>query len=220
MNAAEIITEVIDTVDDYAYSSRSLILKYVNSSQLLIASRLMLPDLNNGLDTVQTVIDGHTVPVPEDYHKGLYMASVGGVGLDIHKTPTDQMLSRGPLDDEEGDVTDVSVAAKTVHYQNVPGVSVDIMLGYYRLPVEMDDSETTYPDGAIGFEEFSWAIIHHSCHVLFNKVEDGMQGAKVNTQAHKALFDEKMFLLEAYAFGQGHLVPMRPAQKRRFLGEK
>jgi len=220
MNAEELIEEVIDVVDDDDYMDSEVILKYLNQAQRNIADNLYLPDLEDGFDTIDTLVDGHTVPLPETYHKGLYLARAADVDFDIYHDIKSMVMNRGSFNIEHGDLECVCARRTDIIYQNVPEVITVVNLFFYRLPVAMTESTSSFPDGVSGNDDFDWALIHKAAALIFNRIEDGFEGAKINTDKHTGLFGEKIGLLDMYAEGIMKTFPTRPAANLQWLGSK
>jgi len=230
MNADELVAEVIDIVDNPSYATPADILKRINRSQRRIADLLFLPDLKDGFDTVITEVGEMEVELPEDFHKNLFMANLdNGTALDIFKDVVTMRMSRsGVLDLDTGDVAAVATKKGFLVYQQVPSAATNIQLSYYRLPIDMviSDSEAeppveaSNPDGAYGNDDFDWAIIHDTCAKIFNRIENGMEGSKVNTKKQEELLQEKLVLLDAYCDEQGKVFPLRPSTNLGWLGSK
>jgi len=220
MNAEELIEEVIDVVDDDDYADSEVILKYLNQAQQNIADNLYLPDLEDGYDSIDTIVDGYTVPVPPTYHKGLYLARCGDIDLDIHSDIRSMVMIHGSLNVELGDLDCILADKRTVTYQNVPSTVTAIDLFFYRRPLPMTESTTSLPDGVEGNDDFEWALVHKAAALIFNRIEDGMEGPKVNTDKHTSLFGEKMLMLDVYSEGIGKTFPSRPSSNLDWLGVK
>jgi len=224
MNSNELIAKVIGIVNDPDYDTPADILKFINGSNKRIADLLLLPDLKDGFDTVDTTVGEMTAILPETYHKNLFMARVAGKDVDIFKDTVSLSRVRGGLSLDTGDIAAVATKKGSLIYQKVPTAITEIELYFYRLPVPMvipgEGEDESLPDGAYGNDDFDWAIIHDTCAKIFNEIEDGMEGAKVNTEKHEAKFLEKIELLDDYAEQQGKEFPNRPSTNLSWLGVK
>jgi len=216
MNAQDIITEVDSIVQNL--DERSLILRHVNTAQKMVAEEVMLPGLKNGYATVTTVLGERFVALPDAYHKGLYYAQRDGKDINIHLTDVDMVISRGSMSSDDGDVTDIAESGDQLVYQSIPSTVVDIEIGFYKLPIEMTDEDTSSPDGARNNAYYDLAIIHMASSICFSNIEDGIEGAKVNTSFHRGEFEKNVSELKKYAKKKGILVPIRPSSGRQWLG--
>lgn len=219
MNAERMIEILQGIIDDPDYEDSEILLEYLNSSQRRLADDLFLPDLEDGMDTVTTLVDAWEEQLPATYHKGLYMAQVNGEEVNVHIDIKSMALVNSGITMDEGDVEDVCARSSgTLLYQGIPAVAVDITLFYYRLPVDMTESTSSFPDGARGNQNFEWAIIEDAAAKIFNEIEDGMEGAKVNTTKYEGKYAERMALLDMYSVGKGPANPTRPDSKLGWLG--
>lgn len=215
MNAQEIVQEIKDIVVEPAYDNS--ILTYANRAQRFLADNLMLPDLKAGTDDVETATDSNMVALPDDYHKGLYLAFVDGEYVDIHKDMASLVILNGKITEEAGSISDVLVHGSNLMYQSVPATATTVTLHYYRQPVAMTDSSSSYPDGLAGYECFDWAIIHYVVEKIFDKIEDGVEEKKINTMYHRAKLKERMEEIDSFAESNGKLYPMRPSKSTQVM---
>ncbi len=217
MNALELIAEVVDIVDDEGYGDTT-VLKYLNQSQRAIADKVLLPDLKNGFDTIEALPSVKFVDLPSDYHRGLYLAFVDGAEIDIHADIKSLSMVNGGLTVESGDIACVAKHGGTLLYQKIPTTPTEIELYYYQKPVDMTDSDASYPDGANGNDDFDWALISFSAHKIFDIMEDGIEGPKVNASSHHSNYVERLKGVDDYATLIGKSVPTRPKSGLSWLG--
>lgn len=222
MNAEELIDEVIGIVDDPDHRDREAVLARLNEAQKAVAARLMLPDLNDGTDTVDTVTDDYKVALPATYHQNLYLAFLGNVQIDdIYNDMQSMALVRGGMTTDAGDIEAVCVHGANLLYQKVPTTVTTITLHYYRNPVPMTDKATSSPDGAAGNDDYEWALVRHAAAKIFNKIEDGLEeGGKPNTKAQMAFYEDLLAKLDIFAESVGKSFPKRPSSGIGWLGVK
>lgn len=220
MNAEELIAEVIAIVDDPDYQDTEKMLKRLNEAQQAIATKVLLPDLLDGTDDVDTVVDTFQAALPATYHRTLYLAFVGEDQVDVYNDMQSMNLVRGGISLDAGDVEAVCVHSGLLLYQPVPAAVTAITLYYYRKPVDMVERADSFPDGAAGNDDFEWALIHHAASKVFSKIEDGLEGQKANTAAQKSLYEDRVALLDDFAVNVGKSFPKRPASGIGWLGVK
>lgn len=200
MNAAALI-DLLSRIADHPDFTRASFLAELNKSQLAIAERVCLPALSDGLETVTTVVGAMYAALPATYHKKIFMAKNTSTGSAIEIFQNIGILAQRkmvyPGIDNEGDVVALTIQAGNILYQRVPPVAQTISLMFYRLPVAMTDSSTSYPDGLSGVrvahqEVFDTAIIHHSAWKIAKLVEDGEEGQMPNVLYHKKTFGDAM----------------------------
>jgi hypothetical protein len=202
MNAELMIDEVLDIVDDPSFDREDDVLKYLNLGQVSAAAKLLIPGLSDGYDTVATLVDAYKAPAPADYMKMVHSVSVVGRPVRLCRNFADLVQRYEGLSLDAGEVGAVVISAGQVFYQLVPAVSVDIELFYYRLPTPMTDSLTSFPDGLGNLQDamdnYSRALIHFAASQLYSKIEQGMEGEKVDTAYHFALYQA---LLDEFHLG-------------------
>ncbi len=209
MNADELIEEVANIVTEPSYDDdEDVFLRYLNQAMNAIAGQLLLPALADGYGTVTTVTDGFTIDLPEDYHKGLFLAQCDGVPVEVFRDLKSIATFFGGLkSSESGDVAGVVTSARRFIYQRVPTEATDIEIFYYRRPVPMEEGSDSYPDGlftsVVGNDDLDWALIHHACWKIFSKIEQGIDGAKVDTMYHQGLFKERLDDLKDHCIREG-----------------
>lgn len=220
MNANILIEEFVDIVDDDRYEDTEIALRYLNQANRALADTLLLPDLKSGVDTINTVVGEFLSPLPAEYHRNLYLAFSGGKPLNTHKDISEFPLINGGLSKDVDDVTGVAPFGRNLVYQGVPATVTAIEIFFYRFPVAMIEEDTSFPDGLVGNDDFDWAIIHLAAAKAFDRIEDGFEGAKVNTESHKAQAGERIALIDRFCEKDGELFAYRPDAGIGWLGVK
>lgn len=218
MNAEILIEEAQNIIDDDRYEDTELLLRYFNQVQKGIADTLLLPDLKDGFATVSTVLNVYTAALPVDYHKNIHLAFSGGKPLNTHKSLSDLMVVNSELSTDAGDLTGVTTFSGNLIYQAVPSTVTAIEIFYYKLPTDMTEEATSFPSGLAGNDDFDWALIHGVCSLAFDRIEDGVEGQKVNTDSHKNKMAERIALMKRFCIQEGELYPYRPDAGIGWLG--
>lgn len=191
MNAEELIDDVVDIIIDGF--DRDWILRRLNLGMTAIAGRVLLPGLADGSATVTTLVDDHQVALPADYHRHIYLATVAGTKVVVTANVGLLRDFGFVLDNTVGPVLAVSTNAGKLVYQQVPSVATDIPLRYYRKPLLMTDSPTSFPDGLVGCEEISEqidkALVGYVCSEVFSRKEQGLEGSTPDTNRYKNQFE-------------------------------
>ena len=181
--------EVADIVQDPSYS-HSDIIRTMNVGLRYIAGRVLLPELEAWAD-LETDPNVNHIPLPADYQKNLrYCHSVTHnrqvriVGSLLQSYRQFSELDQG------GRVVHVMPKGRSLYYQRVPSTAETLRIAYYK-----------YPDRLFSRWEKPTCLPVHLTHELlvsyaawklFSKIEDGVEGQKVNTQYYKGLFDIAM----------------------------
>ena len=214
MNGEQLVAEVMDIVQDGSVDADA-VLALLNQGQIAVASRVLLPGLSDGNSTVTTLTDGYLVDLPVDYHRELFLAQVDGRKVPVYanKMLLMEELGLSGIGLSTGTIYGVTTNGKQLLYQMVPVAAKDIELFYYRLPAAIAETTASYPDGLTTHgatnDHFDWALIHYAASHLFSKIEDGMEGQKVNTQHHAGMFEGRVAEIES-ATGRGRPRPAPP----------
>jgi len=211
MNGEELIDRVLITVDD-ADLDTDIILSLLNEGLRVLAAAVSLPDLETS-DIVETVADEFTAALPEDFHHGLFdCQEQDEYNPDRVLNSKRQMLAKYGRLNQTGTVRHVCREGQTMLYQPIPDEVRALLISYFRVPTPI--TERTSPDCLP--EETHKALFHYAAEQLFDDIEDGMEGAKVNTLRHGGRFEKiKAELKIFYKDAQSHPAP--PVIKGEFL---
>jgi len=214
MNAEEIIDEIILKVDsDDVEDDREQVLKLINRAHGYLTNHILLPGLADGFATVSTVVDDYKVDMPDDYSRGLFLArtNVNGFEKDLTIVETlAEIVSVYPNLSFTADIGSVNIVAaqrNTLYYYMVPSTVTEIGLFYHRKPTPMEDVYTSYPDGLTetGVDDEAWneALIYYACWKLFAKIEQGLEGKKIDTSYNANVFNDMVDQLELFSVRSG-----------------
>jgi hypothetical protein len=190
MNAEELVEEVLRIIVQDPAFDEPLALRFINRAQLFAAERILMPALSGGSGFVTTVTDGTEVELPDDFHRELYSATINGNEIEIfaNKGLAFQALGHGP---KSGSVACCAVDRTFLFYMDVPAVPVQIDLLYYRNPVPMTIDPESFPDGMNRQSDiFDTFIISYACWKIYQEIEQGLEGKKIDTMYNKALVDQ------------------------------
>lgn len=182
-SASKLIDDILDEIQDPAFT-RETILGHINSCNQELADKILLPDLADGSGTITTAIDANKVAVPATFHKNIYLAQQDESPVLVYLSLPLMIGQLGAFNLDSGNVTSICNVGQYIYYQNVPSTGVDIDLAFYRVPVGMIDATDSYPDGISNNQNFEDCMFHYGCWKAFKTIEDGIEGAKVNTVYH------------------------------------
>lgn len=182
----EIVQEVMDIVQDPS-AKNPYVQSLVNEASLRIASDLPvpLPDLES-VETVETISDLEYLSLPVDFHRSLSFCFNETIRRRAKIYDSLELLSvKYPEMDNPGSVVDVAVSGTRLYYQGIPDSVQTLRIKYYRTPSTLVDRT--------GHENPSWIppqfhrrlLVGFACKVLFSRIEDGMDGQKVNTNHYE-----------------------------------
>ena len=208
MNSADLIEEVSGTILEEAYAA-DVILAALNRGQLACASRLLIPGLADGLGTVSTTTDSNAVDMPDDFHRELFAASINGDQIKIYDNKALLQVDMGHDLTRAGDAVSCCVAGLSIFYMDRPATVTPINLSYYRKPVPMTESSSSFPDGFQGENDlYDSALIAYACWKLFAQIEQGLEGNKTDTVYYKNEFEQALVdLSRSVSEGRPHRKP-------------
>jgi len=190
VNAEQLIAEVADIIQDSSYDNET-ILSYLNRGQVAVASTLLLPGLADGHGTVTTAVDEYNVALPADFHRELFHVQVDDLPVKVYRNMGLLVSEMEKITTQAGRLVAMCPNAGNLLYQKVPSVTKNVELFYYRLPTDMsDEDDNSRPDGlsmqaGVALEHFDFALVHYAAALIFDRIEDGIEGQKVNTLSHR-----------------------------------
>lgn len=188
---------VKQTVLDDSFSEDFITL-VLNEAYEDVAMKVLLPDLEVSAP-VDTVLDETVADLPADFSRNLYGCACPGYFTPIKVLSSIALMqARFPYieaENETGYVTHVTVRGSELVYHPIPTTVDTLTIKYYTSitpMVEGDDEPTALP------RNLQRKLLHsYACSVLFDDVEDGMEGPKVNTQKHMGAYISALVELEA-----------------------
>lgn len=141
-----------------------------------------------------------SIDLPADYQRGLFnVYSSTGIGHVPMLRSFQKFISRYPVL-ETGDSLDACVVhGKTLFYH--PAAIKTITFSYYKEPDLLEDEEDS-PDCIPGHLQRR-LIVGYVCREIFNQIEDGIEGQKVNTNHYDGDFFEGVIELDRYLGDDG-----------------
>lgn len=210
MNLKEMRDEVTILVQDGSYVTADVD-KYINRAFTNMAGQINLPDLKR-VDTITTVV-GQSYTSLAALSGGFNgrLSKVHAENITIYPSLEDLISGieeDGELFGEAGDVTRLALEGSTVWYDKIPAVPQTLMAILYGNPpllVADADIPSVFP------EHTHWNIgIHGAAMLMFDPIEDGVTGEKVNTTYHEGLYLKgKQEALEWIARNRTHSISSR-----------
>jgi len=178
--------DVLDIVDDPSYSYDD-VLTLFNDCLVELAGELLLPELDTWVDIATDPNTDH-VRLPVNYMKNLRYAHTttynrklkvyGGLG---------QLYRLFSTLDQTGRVLGVCAQGRDLYYQRVPSSAETIRINYYRFPGRLE-TRFDKPD-CLPYHLVKPLLLNYASKELFNLIEDGIEGAKINTEKHTKLYE-------------------------------
>ena len=207
----QLIDRVVKTVDDPSLDTGE-ILELLGEGLLAIASVVLLPALEE-TDPVDTIIDANTVSLPATFHRGLFDCQEQDTSNPVRVLNSKrQLLAKYARLDQEGMVRHVCRSGDNLIYQPMPTEVRTLTLSFYRLPDTLIESSSPNCLPV----RYQKALFHYACYNLFDDIEDGMEGAKINTLRHQGHFDELVREIELF-FRDSQSRPAPPVISGEYL---
>ena len=196
----DLATIVLDIVQDPSLEEDD-VLDLFNQCVGKVTQRFVLPILDT-TGTITTVTTDWRVSAPVNFQRNLHAAfDDTGRPLTIYNNFGSLSLDyNGSLSTAGVRVDGVAASGKHIAYAPIPVAAQQLTLRYQRIPDTIADSTTIelFPAVAVGDQDD--LLINYACWKLFSKIEQGMEGAKVDTSYYMALYtgllDEVGFLLQ------------------------
>jgi len=168
------------------FYTEAMIITLLNEGQLSIAGG---GDRNHGLPllaplpelassaTLTLAVDAESVAMPATYHRGtFFVIDANGYKLDAFDSRI-EFISRYPKL-ETGSTKSYCVQGNVFNY--APAKAQDVTIKFFRLPIDMTDGASSEPDG-IPTSLQDRLLVSYVCKDIFEQIEDGIEGQKVNT---------------------------------------
>ncbi len=185
MNLGDMVTEVDNIVDESGFSTADITV-YINQAVQYAAAQVDLPDLKK-------LVTGTTV-LAQPYCS---LESVdGGFGGRVSRASDPNIAIYPNLDllmdeyvtyayqdlTQAGDVEAIALEGNNLWYQYVPAEEANIILLVYQNPATLEanaDIPSAFPAHL-----HRQLFVHGAAYMMFDQIEDGLEGQKVNTNAH------------------------------------
>jgi len=208
MTLDDLILEVTNIIQDSAFNEET-IETYLNEALVRIAAGVQvpgelhitapLPDLytEGTLDLVDTA---RVISLPTDYQRDLFniYSSTGNNEIPVFES-LHKFLNRYPVLETGSNVEACVVRGTSLIYH--PAATETITFAYYKTPTTMT-SGTDEPEGIPAHLQRR-LLIGYVCREIFNRIEDGIEGQKVNTNFYDAEFFEGVVELDRYLGDDG-----------------
>ena len=181
MTLEEIRDEVIVILQDPDWTDDQID-GYINQALSYTADLINLPDLKQVV-SVDTVVS-------QDY---VNLTSVsGGFSGNLRKVIKDGIIVYATLEDmlsyyeddwdAAGEVESVALEGNILWYQKIPAEAETLILVLYKNPTELVDNDDTI--ASIPSSLHRLLLAHGAAYLIYNLIEDGIEGEKINTGTH------------------------------------
>jgi len=184
MELAEILSRVVDGLEDPSYSEETDIMPLVNEFVTETSRLYRLPDLQ-ARGTLSIAEGDISVEMPDNFHKDVYRiynsSLLKAVNLRSNLMALEELYSGW---ENQGSIKDVAIIGSTMWVKPVPISDQELDIFYYREPVlyEYDDEESEL-DGIP--DDLCHVAVDYVLSKLYPKIESGLEGRKPNTMFYK-----------------------------------
>jgi hypothetical protein len=196
MNYKELQDEISILVDSGTQVLEDMIPDLINDAILNIANEpgIVLPALKSIISIDSIPLQPYT-NIPSDYDCRIKYASVNSQPVSYNNTLDDLLNLESDLS-LTVDITAIALEGTVLWYTRIPSSVTPITLLLYKNPDTLVD-DTDSPD-EIPFHLHRKTIIPYVAEHLFDMLEQGDEGNKVNTQVQKLKYSEGLQKLREY----------------------
>jgi len=201
MTLDELIEAVQEVIQDSVFTEAK-ITTMLNRGLKVVAKGVLLPDKYQltpplpdlySVDTVDTALNVGVCDLPLDYQRDLVQV-VNESYDDIPIVPSfRKFLKQNPKQDA-GSVRICSPHGKTLLYRDIPSTAETLTVHYYQTPTLMEDGDDE-PTGIPEHLQYQ-ILVGFACSYIFNLIEDGMEGQKLNTMEWRKQYYQGLAELE------------------------
>ncbi len=201
MNFGELAAEVLGVVDVAIYTE-AVVKTLINEAVYVVASGRMYgrrfrlsPPLPNLYTTasVETVVDDGVLTLPTNYNRDVIQV-INTSSASIPVLPSLRGFLKLNPGQPAGPVSQCSVQGNRLFYRDIPAAAETLTVHYYKNPTTLA-VDADIPD-CIPVQLHRPLIISYVCREIYNKVEMGLDGPKVDTLAYDAIFQEGLVQLQ------------------------
>ena len=177
--------KVLRKIQDGSYTWQDVVDEF-NGCLVYLSGKYNLPDLEHTED-IQTDPRTGRVLLPANFQKNLWFckSTTHNRPIAIDDTVIN-LFRRYTVLDQTGVVRRVAVRGRHLHYQRVPSSAETLRLVYYRYPDRLrtrQDKPTCLPDHLV-----ESLLVNYACKEIYSEIEDGIEGAQVNTDRYSNRF--------------------------------
>jgi hypothetical protein len=185
VNFGELKQVVVDTVQENSDTLTASVGNRINSALLEITEEHDLPSLKK-VFTVTTVVSQAYCTFPATFSGRLaYIGTTDGE-LTILEGGITSLIQLYPSLTETGTISELAIEYPVLWYQKIPAVATVLTCVGYSLPSTLLIDSDTPTDLPVHLHED--LIVNKVLINYYNKIEDGIEGEKVNTENYERRF--------------------------------
>jgi hypothetical protein len=197
VNLGQIRAEVYAVCQEAGYSTDEVD-SYINEALKDVCSRWAIPDLKlvDVVSTVEAVAYVSLLGLTGGFSGRLVQVrNTDGNKLRVYPN-LELLMDDYPTMAEAGDVEAVALEGSLLWYQYVPATAEVLTVVYYRNPSALssdEDEPTVIPEHLQ-----RGCLVAGAAWIMFDKLEDGLEGEKVNTTAQFAQYNRGIVAFGSY----------------------
>lgn len=183
MNRLQLRTEIENIIQDVSFSETD-INEYIDQSIAYTGANADIPELKR-ISTVSTIPDqayaslsGLTGGFSGKLRR---VKNADGDAIEIFSDLA-LLMDEYTTMDEEGEVEAVALEGSTLWYQDIPAEAETLTCLYYRNPAVLSSDSESPSDFPTHLHR--QLFVHGCAYLIYDQIEDGIEGEKVNTKAH------------------------------------
>lgn len=196
---AELMADVRRIVREGSAFTDAEILSFFNRCASHVSSLYILPSLDTSSEVTTSGTPGATVAMPTDYQRNLYMA-IGARGNLLSIIDSIKHIAgivRGDMSATGSRVEMVAAVGSVLRSWPTVEATETITLFYQKKPDEITTSgAVSLFSGSPG--EGHPILVNYAAWKMFEEIEQGGDGAKVDALYHMGLFDKALIDLERW----------------------
>lgn len=200
METEDIIAEVQSVIQDGEWTDAN-VLSIINRGLVTIAAGVLLPDRYQvtpplpdlyAVDTVDTVVGSGICDLPMDYQREVVQV-LNENYESIIIVPSFRRFLQDHPQQNVGSVYVCAAHGKRLLYRDIPETAETLTIHYYARPTDLAAADE--PDSLP--ESLQLPLLQsYACQYIFNQIEDGIEGQKINTQYWKEAYIRALMDLE------------------------
>jgi len=199
MNTQDLLDKIEKKVQDGAGFNRSTdLLPLLNEGLLFTARQRPLPELR-AKDSVVALVGQDQVALPDNYHTHLFEVYNVDQKQPCRLCYSLNTLNRMYEKDSKGKVEAVATEGDSVlHHRRIPEEETEeLRLTYYKKPTALTDSGDSIPT-CIPSALRRQILVNYVLWQVFEDIEDGIEGQKINTQYYASEYSAGVMMLEKF----------------------
>jgi len=198
MQLSELVTKIQRVITDDTYTE-TIIKALINEAVLVVATGVQmeagisppLPELFTN-DTIATVA-GTYASLPSDYNRDVMLVLNAAKSRMKIKSSFEAFLISHP-DQTAGAVYECAVLGDYLYYRDIPAAPETLTVYYYKNPTTLSgDTDTPSEIPEVLHRQL---ILGYVLNEIYNQIELGVEGQKVDTQNYGAMFQNGLVRLK------------------------